>query len=289
MDLDEDGEDVVDSDMDLDLTLRTPARALRKSPRKQTRLPRLDIDDDMDGETAGGELSSPLRDSDTRRAPTSLLYVPSGTTRTNSNYTLSSFRNSWASSQSGSLTTLSRRSSLRIGTVLSKAPSTQSTAPSMSSRGSRSSCRASTSGASDSSSVAGVKRPLSSVSEGKSIWLGAGPVKRIRSESSSSRMSNTSVTTRKSAKSRARPAREGVNDVIAEASDTLESSEEESNIANPRPGLAEEPVSKRRRMGLTAAQPSSRLDRASSTLEQVPEGKVVPKQSTRRPKIIGKG
>jgi hypothetical protein len=291
MDVDEEEDGDIDSDLDLDMTLQTPARPIIKASRRQIQTAPLDTEDDTNDATeALGPQRLPRK---TASNASNLLSVPSVATRTNSNYTLSSYRNSWASSRSGSLTTLSHASSLRTSAAVSKAPSTQSTAPSMSSRGSRSSGQASALETSDSSSVAGVKRPLSAVLGDKATR--ANKQAAIRTEAKialarepsgglgervRARMSTRD--TRSSRTSQKRSADNETRSSLDEASDTLESADD----GNTKLAIATGLTKKRRRMGPVVSRATSLLDRATS-LEQVPEEAAALGRSTKRSRIRG--
>lgn len=285
MDVDDEEDVDIESDLDLDLTLQTPARPIIKAPRRLIKSASVDVEDDMDDATEALE---------PRRSPrkiasnaSNLLAVPSATTRTNSNYTLSSYRNSWASSRSGSLTTLSRASSLRTSEAVSKAPSTQSVAPSMSSRGSRSSGQTSALEASDSSSVAGVKRPISALVEDKApriIKKTEAPVALSRAPSGGSRQPlRTRTSTQDTRSSRTSQKRSADNETrrpLDDASDTLESADE-SNVKRTTGA-----TKKRRRLGPAVSRATSLLNQASS-LEQVPEEAAAFGRSTKRLRTPG--
>lgn len=286
MDVDDEEDVDIESDLDLDLTLQTPARPIIKAPRRLVKSASLDVEDDMDDATEALE---------PRRSPrkiasnaSNLLAVPSGTMRTNSNYTLSSYRNSWASSRSGSLTTLSRASSLRTSEAVSKAPSTQAVAPSMSSGGSRSSGQTSALEASDSSSVAGVKRPISALVEDKAPWIikkTEAPVALSKAPSGGSRQplpTRTSTQdTRSSRTSQKRSADNETRRPLDDASDTLESADE-SNVKRTMGA-----TKKRRRLGPAVSRATSLLNQASS-LEQVPEeAAAFGRRSTKRLRVPG--
>lgn len=285
----EDDEDAdVSSDLDLDMTLRTPARPIIKSSRQQRRTESLDAENDMDDSMEN--LSPPtLTQNSASTASAAFLAVPSATARTNSNYTLSSNRNSWASSRSGSLTTLSRNSSLRTSAAVSKAPSTQSVAPSMSSRGSRSSGHSSALELSDSSSVVGVKRPLSAVTESK---FTRATVKRATAKAALTRessagpgnplrkTSSVKETRLRSARAAQKHLVEGEGGkLVDDASDTLESAEESNAKASETTNMTN-PTKKRRRMGPAAAAFASRL-------AQVSEETSAPTRSNKRTRVPG--
>lgn len=278
MDVDDEEDVDIESDLDLDLTLQTPARPIIKAPRRLIESASVDVEDDMDDATEALE---------PRRSPrkiasnaSNLLAVPSATTRTNSNYTLSSYRNSWASSRSGSLTTLSRASSLRTSEAVSKALSTQSVAPSMSSRGSRSSGQTSALEASDSSSVAGVKRPISALVEDKVPRI----IKKTEAPSGGSRQPlRTRTSTQDTRSSRTSQKRSADNETrrpLDDASDTLESADE-SNVKRTTGA-----TKKRRRLGPAVSRATSLLNQASS-LEQVPEEAAAFGRSTKRLRTPG--